>query len=81
MTTKGFRDLLTIGNQARPNIFDLTVSKPELLFDKNFIIEVDERVFIRTDLTVEQAQASGNPNVHVRNGEVLEVRPLPQKGR
>ena len=25
LTTRGFRDLLRIGNQARPNIFDLKV--------------------------------------------------------
>ncbi|XP_022924406.1 5-oxoprolinase [Cucurbita moschata] len=40
--TKGFRDLLQIGNQARPNIFDLTVSKPSNLYED--VIEVDERV-------------------------------------
>lgn len=81
MTTKGFKDLLTIGNQSRPNIFDLTVAKPELLFDKEHVIEVDERVFLRTDISVEEAQNSGNPNLHVRNGEVIQVKPLPSKGR
>ncbi|XP_057971439.1 5-oxoprolinase 1 [Malania oleifera] len=40
--TRGFRDLLQIGNQARPNIFDLTVSKPSNLYEE--VIEVDERV-------------------------------------
>ncbi|KAF5136832.1 5-oxoprolinase [Metarhizium anisopliae] len=42
LTTKGFRDLLAIGNQSRPNIFDLSVSRPEVLFDQ--VVEVDERV-------------------------------------
>ncbi|KAJ3360425.1 hypothetical protein GGF31_003243 [Allomyces arbusculus] len=40
--TKGFRDLLEIGNQARPAIFDLKVLKPEVLYEK--VVEVDERV-------------------------------------
>lgn len=42
LTTKGFRHLLAIGNQSRPNIFDLSVSRPEVLFDQ--VVEVDERV-------------------------------------
>ncbi|VEU23145.1 DEKNAAE104192 [Brettanomyces naardenensis] len=42
VTTKGFKDILVIGTQARPNIFDLSVSKPALLYDT--VVEVDERV-------------------------------------
>ncbi|KAF8395101.1 hypothetical protein HHK36_019042 [Tetracentron sinense] len=45
--TRGFRDLLQIGNQARPNIFDLTVAKPSNLYEE--IIEVDERVELALD--------------------------------
>lgn len=40
--TRGFRDLLQIGNQARPNIFDLAIRSPEVLYDA--VVEVDERV-------------------------------------
>ncbi|XP_051119942.1 5-oxoprolinase 1 [Andrographis paniculata] len=40
--TRGFKDLLQIGNQARPNIFDLTVSKPSNLYEE--VVEIDERV-------------------------------------
>jgi 5-oxoprolinase (ATP-hydrolysing) len=42
VTTKGFRDLLLIGDQARPHLFELTVVKPEPLFSTT--IEVDERI-------------------------------------
>ncbi|KJR89571.1 5-oxoprolinase (ATP-hydrolyzing) [Sporothrix schenckii 1099-18] len=42
LITKGFRDLLVIGNQARPDIFDLTVAKPGVLYEK--VVEIDERV-------------------------------------
>lgn len=42
LTTKGFKDLLRIGNQARPNIFDLSARRPDVLFEE--VVEVDERV-------------------------------------
>ena len=40
--TKGFKDLLSIGNQARPRIFDLHIKKPSTLYGD--VVEVDERV-------------------------------------
>ncbi|WP_421722827.1 hydantoinase B/oxoprolinase family protein [Bauldia sp.] len=49
LTTKGFRDALEIGYQARPNIFARRIIKPEMLYDR--VSEVDERV--RADGTVE----------------------------
>lgn len=42
LTTKGFRDLLRIGNQARPDIFDLSARRPDALFEE--VVEVDERI-------------------------------------
>src|SRR5262249_52457664 len=42
ITTKGFRDALKIGYQARPKIFARHVIKPEMLFERVF--EIDERV-------------------------------------
>ncbi|OMJ22198.1 5-oxoprolinase [Smittium culicis] len=42
VVTKGFRDLLQIGNQARPNLFDLKIDRPGMLYSD--IIEIDERV-------------------------------------
>ncbi|KAL2278208.1 hypothetical protein FJTKL_14623 [Diaporthe vaccinii] len=44
LITKGFRDLLIIGNQARPRIFDLAVKKLGTLYET--VVEVDERVTI-----------------------------------
>jgi 5-oxoprolinase (ATP-hydrolysing) len=40
--TKGFKDLLFIGNQSRPKIFDLNIRRPPPLYSA--VIEVDERV-------------------------------------
>ena len=42
VTTKGFRDLLHIGNQSRPAIFDLEIRVPDVLYSQ--VVEVDEQV-------------------------------------
>ncbi|MBU2867348.1 hydantoinase B/oxoprolinase family protein [Pacificibacter marinus] len=42
LITKGFGDLLRIGYQNRPNLFDLEIKLPELLYED--VIEVDERL-------------------------------------
>lgn len=44
ITTKGFKDVLAIGNQTRPHIFDLTAKKLGHLYTD--VIEIDERVTI-----------------------------------
>jgi 5-oxoprolinase (ATP-hydrolysing) len=51
LITKGFRDALKIGYQARPKIFARHIIKPEMLYEH--VVEVDERV--RADGTVEAA--------------------------
>src|SRR2546430_7885434 len=50
LVTKGFRDALRIGYQARPKIFARRIVKPEMLYER--VVEVDERV--RADGTVER---------------------------
>lgn len=42
LITKGMKDLLKIGNQARPDIFDLKIKKPDPVYE--CVIEIDERV-------------------------------------
>jgi 5-oxoprolinase (ATP-hydrolysing) len=49
LITKGFRDALKIGYQARPKIFARHIIKPEMLYEQ--VVEVEERV--RADGTVE----------------------------
>ena len=49
VTTRGFRDALKIGYQARPKIFARHIIKPEMLYER--VVEVDERV--HADGTVE----------------------------
>jgi 5-oxoprolinase (ATP-hydrolysing) len=50
LATRGFRDALKIGYQARPKIFARHIVKPDMLYER--VLEVDERV--RADGTVEQ---------------------------
>ncbi|MEO0751464.1 MAG: hydantoinase B/oxoprolinase family protein [Pseudomonadota bacterium] len=40
--TTGFRDLLKIGYQTRPRLFDLEIKRPDLLYDR--VAEMDERL-------------------------------------
>src|SRR5204863_1845534 len=49
LITRGFRDALRIGYQARPKIFARHIVKPEILYER--VVEVAERV--RADGTVE----------------------------
>jgi 5-oxoprolinase (ATP-hydrolysing) len=51
VTTRGFRDALEIGYQARPRIFAKNIIKPEQLYSG--VVEIDERV--RADGAVETA--------------------------
>ncbi|XP_072855570.2 5-oxoprolinase [Pogona vitticeps] len=72
LITKGFRDLLHIGNQARPHIFDLEVSMPEVLYEA--VVEVDERLILHQ----EGCQLFGSaPSVTGLTGESVVVdRPV-----
>ena len=51
VTTKGFRDALEIGYQARPKIFARNIVKPDQLYAS--VVEIDERVL--ADGTIETA--------------------------
>ncbi|WP_421871796.1 hydantoinase/oxoprolinase family protein [Nitratireductor rhodophyticola] len=44
LTTKGFRDVLAIGRQTRPSLYDWSVKKTEPLVERYRRLEVDERL-------------------------------------
>lgn len=44
ITTKGFRDLMEIGWQKRPSLYDLSKQKPESLIPDGMKCEVEERI-------------------------------------
>lgn len=44
ITTRGFRDVLEIGRQTRPHLYDYNVIKPQPLASRELRLELDERV-------------------------------------
>lgn len=44
ITTRGARDVLEIGRQTRPHLFDYSITKPEPLVERYLAIEVTERL-------------------------------------
>lgn len=64
LTTKGFKDVLKIGNQTRPHIFDLTAKKLGHLYSK--VIEIDERV------TIEGFSEGGGDKLTIDDPELIE---------
>eukprot|EP01083_Nonionella_stella_P105635 303988_1 len=52
LITAGFRDVLHIGNQSRPNIFDLQIEKPDVIYKS--VYEINERVRMARFLSKEE---------------------------
>jgi len=52
LTTAGFRDVLEIGRQDRPDLYDLDADKPEPIVPRDRRLGVTERVDERGDVTV-----------------------------
>ncbi len=50
LVTKGFKDLLLIGTQQRPHLFQLNIPDAEKIYDQ--IIEVEERVDARGEIII-----------------------------
>ncbi|MFC3852604.1 hydantoinase B/oxoprolinase family protein [Salinispirillum marinum] len=50
ITTKGFRDVLHIGYQSRPDLFAIDIKMPEMIYEE--AIEVHERVNAQGDVLV-----------------------------
>ncbi len=71
LVTRGFGDLLRIGYQDRPDLFDLEIRRPELLYRE--VVEVDERIrLLRPD-----EKTMGRPVVRGITGDrFLVLRPI-----
>ncbi|BAO90180.1 hydantoinase/oxoprolinase family protein [Caballeronia cordobensis] len=50
ITTKGFRDVLEIGRVRTPTMFDLSWDKPVPLVERQYRLEIDERVLASGDV-------------------------------
>jgi 5-oxoprolinase (ATP-hydrolysing) len=87
VVTRGFKDCLEIGNQSRPNIFDLAIRKPEVLYKK--VVEIDERVTLedyaedptRHQTEVTQDAESEGDLVRGLSGETVRILQKPDHGQ
>jgi N-methylhydantoinase A len=52
ITTRGFRDVLELGRQARPDVYDYRITRPEPLARRRDRFEVDERMSASGDVLV-----------------------------
>ncbi|WP_416840042.1 hydantoinase/oxoprolinase family protein [Haloferax sp. DFSO52] len=57
VTTEGFRDVLEIGRQARPDIYDFQVEKPTPVVERDRRYEVSERLDERGNVLAELDEA------------------------
>ncbi len=70
--TKGFGDLLKIGKQNRPHIFELKIEKPSPLYE--CVLEIDERVRI---LPSDKVEVLHEPDTKIIKKQLVDLR---QKG-
>ncbi|KAH9887497.1 Hydantoinase B/oxoprolinase-domain-containing protein [Xylariomycetidae sp. FL2044] len=75
LITKGFRDALDIGYQARPMLFDLAIKKPDVLYSE--VTEIDERVTME-DSTKDPIQGAidvaSDPSLRVgQSGDIIRI--------
>ncbi|XP_037051875.1 5-oxoprolinase [Bradysia coprophila] len=73
VVNKGFKDLLYIGNQARPKIFDLDIKKPSNLY--KHVVEADCRI-VPAQENVCMLERQWNVLTGVSNSKYLEMRPV-----
>lgn len=86
LTSKDFRDVLLIGNQTRPDIFDISAKKLDQLYAK--VVEVDERITLvnytegggpQTPISIEDSNEE--KLVKAITGDIIQVieKPDPSK--
>src|ERR1700724_4666114 len=66
VTTAGFRDLLEIGRQKRPDLYDFFADKPPTLVPRDLRIEVPERVRHTGDIETPLDEAAARPAARQR---------------
>lgn len=67
VTTEGFEEVLEIGTQARPELFNLKIVKPETLYDT--VVGIEER------LTVETSSDDPNPVQYLELDPAIRITP------
>lgn len=80
IVSKGFGDLIEIGHQSRPKLFELGIRKPELLYSE--VVEISERITVECfdeDTTNSRPAPKELPGLFVKGitGDILRVlKPL-----
>ncbi|KAI5641299.1 hydantoinase b/oxoprolinase domain-containing protein [Phthorimaea operculella] len=76
---KGFKDLLYIGNQARPNIFQLDIKKPGVLYSE--VIEVDCRAIpaLEDRCLLDKSKTDWKTVVGTTNEKMLIIKDLDEE--
>ena len=73
LISKGFQDLLEIGDQSRADIFDLSCQRPSLLYQQ--VVEVDERVILKQFCDNDEYIQSLPSSTGITGEEVLIMKP------
>ncbi|KAL1852997.1 hypothetical protein Plec18170_005579 [Paecilomyces lecythidis] len=81
VVTQGMKDILHIGNQSRPKLFDLRINKPDVLYTE--VVEIKERVTLEAwterktplniDVESDPALVKGNTGEIVRILQPLDL--------
>jgi N-methylhydantoinase A len=58
VTTSGFRDVIEIGRQNRPSLYDFTARPPEPLVPADLRFEVNERIDHNGEVLIEMDRSS-----------------------
>eukprot|EP00742_Colponemidia_sp_Colp-10_P008402 GILJ01009100.1.p1 GENE.GILJ01009100.1~~GILJ01009100.1.p1 ORF type:complete len:1330 (+),score=217.58 GILJ01009100.1:312-3992(+) len=77
ITTKGFKDLLHIGNQSRAKIFDLQIQRPDNVYET--VVEVDERIMILDKPPSEKQLEHSGKYVQGITGDWIEILREPNR--
>lgn len=76
IVSKGFGDLIEIGHQSRPKLFELGIRKPELLYSE--VVEISERITVECfneDTTNSRPAPKESPGLFVKGitGDILRI--------
>lgn len=74
ITTDGFRDLLEIGRQKRPSLYDMNAEKPEILVSRDRRLEVPER--LKNDGSIDMALDEDRLRAAIRSLSEADVKAI-----
>ena len=73
IVTRGFRDLLEIGRQRRPDLYDMMAEKPAILVERHLRLEAPERVRADGSLELPLDLAAVGQAAEALDGEQVEA--------